>query len=284
MLTPFAQSVLSEADRLTDACPPLWLAATASARGVRLPQPGERYSWCELGCGSGLGAVINAAANPLARFIAIDADRRRIAEGRRLAEAAAINNVVFLCAPLASLALADCARGPLHDVIVFDGEAITDHAAAAAIERCAARWLKPGGALIDLSDPVEFADSSVRLLASEPALPEPCPVTRERCQRLNRLICEQALEGSGHAHLAAPALGSALPADLLQMAALKVLLECPGVEGDLLQEMVRIVLEQAGRPLAEGLERRLECFERLVLPHWRRLGLLPASDRNPAGS
>lgn len=253
--------------------PPLWLAATC---GMRVSEAPASFSWCELGCLSALGAVINAATNPGGRFVVIDPQARRLASGRVLAEAAGINNLVFLQAPFAALALDPCERGPLHDYILVSQAARASD--PASVRRCIAHWLKPGGTTLDLEEASVFAESSVRLLGSDERLrPRRIdPAVRERCARLNRVLARGALDGADHAYLAAPGLGSALPADLLQMAAMLVLQECPGVEGELLQEMVRIVLRDGGLNMGAHVERRLECFERLVLPHWRRLGMLPA--------
>lgn len=261
--------------RATPAEQPLWLMPLASHGEGTLSADRESLSWCALGCGSGVGAVINAAANPLGRFVAIDARAEPVLRGRRLAEAAGVNNVVFLQASYATLALTGCDRGPLHDLILVDRQLRAGH--DQAVQRCIERWLKPGGTVIELDEAASVPSGVGLLSCEEPARPAAVlRQARSHCERLNRLICRQALEGAGHHHLAAPVLGAALPADLLQMAALRVLLECPGVEGALMREMVRILLREAGLACSTSLIRRLDCFERLVLPHWRRLGMLPA--------
>lgn len=329
---------------------PLRLSFMALAQGLATPHPERSFTWCELGAADAQGLVIKAAANPQGRFIALDASRRNIQSGRRLAEAAGVNNLIFIEAGLRALALEGCAHTPRYDFIVTGTtQAMGDRADRQAIRRVIERWLKPGGlALFDagsriphlepgravagggdspLDDLCFMATQSVpaacatllrgherhlgagavllealaarpRRLAELRDLPEiggglmaalanlvrtglvqPCRPTApagNRCQPLNRLLCEQALANAEGGRLAAPALGAAIPAEPLHMAALRVLLECPDVQGDLLQEMVRIVLLDAGIEPTVQTPSRLETFERIVLPYWRTVGVLPA--------
>ncbi|MDR2261222.1 MAG: class I SAM-dependent methyltransferase [Azoarcus sp.] len=125
---------------------PAWLAATASALGYRAPDLSAPYTWCELGCGPGLGALVTAAANPAGQFHAVDFDPAAIAHARALADEAAIANAHFLHAGFAELAEADDTALPPLDFIVLHGVlSWISPANRRAVLRIVARWLKPGG-------------------------------------------------------------------------------------------------------------------------------------------
>ncbi|GAB3382282.1 methyltransferase regulatory domain-containing protein [Azotobacter armeniacus] len=104
----------------------------------------------------------------------------------------------------------------------------------------------------------------------------PGKVAVERCRALNLVLAERVLQGADYGHLAAPSLGSAVRADRLQLIALRVLLEYPGLSGRMLQETLRALLGDAGLDPGGNFGTRLQRFERTVLPHWRWMGLLGA--------
>ncbi|WP_349616249.1 class I SAM-dependent methyltransferase [Azotobacter salinestris] len=478
---------------------PLWLSFVATALGVAAPDITRPYSWCELGCGQGLGAALNAAANPLGRFVAVDFNPRHIAHGRGLAQAAGLDNLEFVEADFASLARTAEAQEGQHDFIVLGGVYSWISASEReALQRCVRHWLKPGGILylgymcqpgmaflsalqrflrchgdsmpgnsparlqaglgllermaqggagffreqpaavsylaagrredprqlahellnahweslhvadvmaalgacgceyLGSATPLENIDAlslpgnllpllqELRTLAERetfkdlarnqserrdlyqrgvrrldeqahrqalleqvltalPGAPQgggidfdtrigpvqgqaglfgplletlaagPCSfaelarlpglqgqtglispalqmlawaghlhpllsgeVAVERCRSLNRVLCEGALQGIHYGHLAAPSLGSAVAADRLQMVALRIVLEYPGIAGRLLHETVRTLLADAGGVVETDLERRLQDFEAVVLPRWRQMGMLDA--------
>lgn len=103
---------------------------------------------------------------------------------------------------------------------------------------------------------------------------QPGAVDAPRCQALNRLLSEGALQGAGYRHLAAPSLGAGLPADLLEMAAARVLLEHPQLRGSLLRETVLALLRRTAQTV-EQVEQRLQQFEVRTLPLWQQLGVVP---------
>lgn len=107
---------------------------------------------------------------------------------------------------------------------------------------------------------------------AHPLLHAPVDVTR--CQALNRLLAEGALQGAGYAHLAAPSLGASVPADKLEMAAVRVLLEHPHLRGTLLSETTQALLRRYGLGVERVVE-RLQHFEQRTLPGWQVLGVLP---------
>lgn len=125
---------------------PAWLAATAGALGYRAPDIAAPYTWCELGCGPGLGALLTAAANPGGRFYAVDFDPAAIAHARALAAAGGVGNVAFLHTSFAELADATDAALPPLDFIVLHGVlSWISPANRQAVLRIVERWLKPGG-------------------------------------------------------------------------------------------------------------------------------------------
>lgn len=123
---------------------PAWLDFTAVISGVMPPDPGREFSWCELGCGQGVTAVILAATHPEGRFVGIDLMPEHIAHARRLAAAAGAANAVFHAADFA----APPADLPRFDYIVAHGVYSWIGAAGqAALRHLVERSLKPGGLL-----------------------------------------------------------------------------------------------------------------------------------------
>ncbi len=75
---------------------PAYLHLLAVLVGVRPPAVvGREFSYCELGCGRGLGPLLLAATNPLGTFHGYDFNSAQIAKVRDLAERAALANVRF---------------------------------------------------------------------------------------------------------------------------------------------------------------------------------------------
>lgn len=127
---------------------PLWLSFVSTALGLRSPDISQPYAWCELGCGQGLGAVLNAASNPQGRFVAIDLNPQHIAHGRGLAKAAGLDNLQFIEADFMSLASVAAEQSARYDFIVLNGVySWVSAAQRQAIRHCVRHWLKPGGIL-----------------------------------------------------------------------------------------------------------------------------------------
>ena len=63
--------------------------------GFEPPFSGDRFTYCELGCGQGNTANIIAAANPNATVVAVDFNPAHIARARQAAEAAGLTNIQF---------------------------------------------------------------------------------------------------------------------------------------------------------------------------------------------
>lgn len=125
---------------------PVWLANGLTALGRRTPDLAQPFTWLELGCGSGLGAVVAAATNPQGRFIGLDFNADAIAQARALAEAAGLSNVSFHTLSFADALAADDALLPPCDFIVTHGVySWVSEANRQAIQQLVAQRLKPGG-------------------------------------------------------------------------------------------------------------------------------------------
>ncbi|MBD9482126.1 class I SAM-dependent methyltransferase [Pseudomonas sp. PDM14] len=94
------------------------------------------------------------------------------------------------------------------------------------------------------------------------------------CQRVNRVLAEGALHGSGYTHLAAPSLGAGIAANTLEMASARVLLEHPALRGSLLHETVLALLRRTGHGFDSDVATHLQRFEAVTLPVWQRLGVV----------
>jgi SAM-dependent methyltransferase len=125
---------------------------TCLLNGIAPPRLGPDFTYCELGCGQGVTALVIAAANPGIQVVATDFNPAHIARARDAAAMAGIDNITFL-----ELSFADMAQGQglpdfdmvtLHGVWSWIGAADRAHIAAFLSRR-----LKPGGA-VSLSSPV----------------------------------------------------------------------------------------------------------------------------------
>lgn len=125
---------------------PSWLHCVANALGHDAPNPSAAYHWCELGCGTGAGAALLAAANPHAQFYAVDFNADHIAAGKALAADAGLCNMHFQHASFAALADLPDQALPRFDYIVLTGvyawiSPENQHAIHAFVQR----FLAPGG-------------------------------------------------------------------------------------------------------------------------------------------
>lgn len=119
---------------------------TCLLNGIAPPRLGPDFTYCELGCGQGVTALVIAAANPGIQVVATDFNPAHIARARDAAAMAGIDNITFL-----ELSFADMAQGQglpdfdmvtLHGVWSWIGAADRAHIAAFLSRR-----LKPGGAV-----------------------------------------------------------------------------------------------------------------------------------------
>lgn len=96
---------------------PLWLSCVATALGYPAP-PVKGARFCEIGCGSGFGLCVLAAANPDTLFHGFDIDAAEIERAQARARSAGLSNVVFRQADVRELAASSTAS---YDFIVSHG-------------------------------------------------------------------------------------------------------------------------------------------------------------------
>lgn len=124
---------------------PLWLNAIVTALGFSPPDLTQPYRCCELGCGSGLTALLTAAANPLGRFTAIDFNAGQIAHGAETATAHRISNVEFVQADFNELALTPDESPQFHYIVLHGVWSWVSADTRRALLRFIDRRLLPGG-------------------------------------------------------------------------------------------------------------------------------------------
>ncbi len=123
---------------------PAHLSACALLGGVRAPDPARPFRYLELGCGTGMGLCLLAAANPHAEFVGVDFNPAHVAFAERLIEQAGLTNARVVEASFADVAASD-AFGRF-DYAVAHGvwtwvSATAQRELTAAFDRC----VKPGG-------------------------------------------------------------------------------------------------------------------------------------------
>ena len=94
---------------------PTHQATAALLAGVLPPDPSGPYRFLELGCGTGVGLCVLAAANPQAEFVGVDFMPIHVAAARRLIAAAGLTNVRIVEASFEALA-----RGEGEDLGQFE--------------------------------------------------------------------------------------------------------------------------------------------------------------------
>ena len=125
---------------------PAHLSACALLGGTRAPDASRPFRYLELGCGTGMGVCMLAAANPHAQFVGVDFNPTHVAAAEALIAAAGLDNVRVEEASFADLA---GARGEAlgrfdyavaHGVWTWVGPTAQNELVA-ALDRC----VRPGG-------------------------------------------------------------------------------------------------------------------------------------------
>lgn len=120
------------------------LEYVALMQGQRPPNLTGGFTWCELGCGLGVTAVIAAATHPQGRFWALDFNPGHVAYGADLAAAAGIDNVTFQERSFAEAVDSDDYPG--FDIITLHGiYSWINIETRQDIQRFIRKHLKPGG-------------------------------------------------------------------------------------------------------------------------------------------
>lgn len=122
---------------------PSMLRLACLLNGVETLPEGGSFTYCDLGCGEGLTALILAAANPEGRFYGVDFNPAHIMRAREIAAAAALPNIEFI----------ERSFEDLPDVPLPEFDFITAHGVYAwvspemrqAMVRFIGQRLKPGG-------------------------------------------------------------------------------------------------------------------------------------------
>ncbi len=124
---------------------PDFLNLCAATHGVAPIHLEKGFTYCELGCGQGMTALIMAANYPQGKFYAVDFNPSHIARARHLAAEAGLTNIVFLEKSFSQIA-EDSSLLPECDFIVLHGifTWVSDDNRQHIIDICA-RHLRSGG-------------------------------------------------------------------------------------------------------------------------------------------
>ena len=113
---------------------------------IDTPPIDDGFTYCELGCGVGVTALILAATNPRGRFIAVDFHPVHILKARTIARAAGLTNIEFLEHSFEQLADGrDAALPPLDFITMHGVYSWVSPETRQQIVSIMARHLKPGG-------------------------------------------------------------------------------------------------------------------------------------------
>jgi SAM-dependent methyltransferase len=122
---------------------PAILRLACLLNGVETAPESGSFTYCDLGCGEGLTALILAAAHPEARFYGVDFNPAHVMRARGIAKAAALSNVEFLERSFEDLpdeSLPEFDFITLHGVYSWISPELRQ-----SIVRFIGRRLKPGG-------------------------------------------------------------------------------------------------------------------------------------------
>ncbi len=124
-----------------------WTDAVLCHRGFAPPRSRRgSFTLIDLGCGDGLGLILNAAAHPEAHFIGIDAIPGHIARGQAIISQLRLANIELRCATFQQAL--ETAESDSADYVTCQGVlAWVSEANRAALLDLAARVLRPGGIL-----------------------------------------------------------------------------------------------------------------------------------------
>jgi ubiquinone/menaquinone biosynthesis C-methylase UbiE len=179
---------------------PLWLCSALQALGRRAPDLCQPFTWLELGCGTGVSAVIAAATHPQGTFIGIDINAAAIVQAQALAQAAGLRNVQFICASFEE-ALNDPAHVlPACEFVVSHGVySWVSPEIRRVMQQLVQRLLKPGGVLYMayMSQPGSASMAAAQKLAQLYASSHALDTIAQTHQALN-LLQRTAQAGTGY--------------------------------------------------------------------------------------
>ncbi len=100
---------------------PAHLSFAALGQGVRPPLTGDGATYCELGCGQGLGTIIVAATHPRMHVWGFDFNPAHISNAQRLAAEARLENITFADHSFEQLLALPAGSLPSFDYITLHG-------------------------------------------------------------------------------------------------------------------------------------------------------------------
>lgn len=125
---------------------PIHLRLVCSIFGVEAPPIESGFTYCELGCGTGLTSLVLAAANPESRFVAVDFNPAHISQARETARAGGLTNIEFLECSFVDLVSGRGESLPSFDFVTLHGVySWVSREVRAAIVQFIGRFLNPGG-------------------------------------------------------------------------------------------------------------------------------------------
>lgn len=136
---------LSYIDYFYKGLSPWYLSLAAALGGSPGATLAPGFTYCELGCGTGLSLVLHAAANPQGRFYGVDLNHEHIQRAQATAQAGNLGNVTFLEEDFRNLLEVDLPhfdRVVLHGVLSWISPAMRKEVLGFLGSR-----LKPGGLL-----------------------------------------------------------------------------------------------------------------------------------------
>jgi predicted O-methyltransferase YrrM len=114
--------------------------------GVETAPIDAGFTYCELGCGTGITSLVLAAANPEARFVAVDFNPAHIVYAREMARASGLSNIEFHEAAFDDLVNGRGPTMPAFDFITLHGVySWVAPSVRASIVQLIEKTLKPGG-------------------------------------------------------------------------------------------------------------------------------------------
>ena len=122
---------------------PAWLDLVALIGGIRPPDRGGGFAWCDLGCGQGVTAAILAATHPAGEFHGIDAMPTHIDHAAALAVEAEADNARFQCADFAGARRLSLPR--FNYIVAHGVYSWVDRKVRAQLRRLIDHRLKSGG-------------------------------------------------------------------------------------------------------------------------------------------
>jgi SAM-dependent methyltransferase len=100
---------------------PARMSLAATLAGFEPPALGDRFTYCELGCGNGKTSLVLAAINPESEFHAVDFNPAHIAQARDQARLAGLRNITFHECSFDELTGPRGSALPMFDVVTMHG-------------------------------------------------------------------------------------------------------------------------------------------------------------------